>query len=198
MSNTTEKEWEEASSWEANWWGNCCNTFYEEQKQMDYANRMGIKVYWDSQGPHINAEGKKILDVGGGPVSLLLKCVNLGQGHVVDPCDYPQWTQDRYKYAGITLDKSKAEDMNLSGFDEVWIYNLLQHVHDPEKIVKNALKAGKIVRVFDWLEIAGPGHPHYLLEEKMNEWFGGEGKVEKISGGKCYVGIFPGAGYEQQ
>jgi 2-polyprenyl-3-methyl-5-hydroxy-6-metoxy-1,4-benzoquinol methylase len=192
MKEVQKQEWEKESEWEAHWWGNCCNTYFEEQKQFDYAKRMGIKVFWDSQGPHIDMMGKKVLDVGGGPVSLLLKCLNLGKGHVIDPCDYPEWTMERYKAAGITFDKGMAEEMDYTGFDEVWIYNLLQHVQDPAKIVANALKAGKIVRVFDWLEIAGPGHPHYLVEDEMNKWFKGEGKVEVISGGKCYVGVFKG------
>jgi 2-polyprenyl-3-methyl-5-hydroxy-6-metoxy-1,4-benzoquinol methylase len=195
MKEVQKQEWEKESEWESHWWGNCINTFGEEQKHFDYAPKMGIKFYWDAQGPHIDAKGLKILDVGGGPVSMLLKCVNLGKGAIVDPCDYPEWTTKRYESAGITFHKVQAEEMDLSGFDEAWSYNLLQHVQNPEKIVKNMLNAAKIIRVFDWLHIAGPGHPHYLTEKDMNEWYEGEGKVEQISGGLCYSGVFKGHSY---
>jgi hypothetical protein len=191
MKVTTE-EWNEATNWEANWWGNCCNTYGEEGKHFDYAPKMGITFLQSQEGPYIDAGNKSILDVGGGPVSMLLKCRNLKQGHIVDPCDYPAWTIERYKCAHITVSKCQAEEMDVTGFDEVWMYNLLQHVQNPAKIVANSLKAGKIVRVFDWLEIAGPGHPHYLVEDEMNKWFEGQGRVETIKGGKCYYGIFVG------
>ena len=38
-----EHEWGEATVWEKNWWGNCCNTFGEEFKQLAYADKMGLK-----------------------------------------------------------------------------------------------------------------------------------------------------------
>ena len=87
----------------------------------------------------------------------------------------------------------------VTGYDEVWLYNVLQHTQDPEKIIRNAQRAGRIIRIFEWIETRisiNEGHPHSFTEQQLNEWLGGEGKVETLNGqancwGKCYYGIFP-------
>lgn len=192
----SEKVWLEAQKWERDWW-NCRNTYGEETKQLHYAKRMGLELQEDSQGPFINLENKNVLDVGGGPVSLLLKCRNLGNGVVIDPCDYPAWVRERYRSANIVYWRMKAEDMPTDRiYDETWIYNVLQHVENPELVVSNMRRTSKIIRVFDWLEISGIGHPQYLVEKEMSEWFGGYGRVEMGNGGLEYFGIFRGDHYE--
>ena len=115
---------------ERTWWGNCCNTYGEETKQYVYANLMEIKRAYNSFVlPNIS-----VLDIGGGPVSMMLKCSGLKRGLVVDPINYPQWTKDRYKLANIDVKVQSGEDVTETGFDEVWIYNCLQHTIDPEKL----------------------------------------------------------------
>jgi len=191
-------DWHEDNEWEKNWWENCQNTYGEETKQLEYASRMRLDLRYDSKGPYIDLQGKNVLDMGGGPVSLLLKCRNLGICTVADPCEYPQWVEQRYITSGINYFKIKGEDFTSKViFDEVWCYNVLQHVEDPKRIVDNMRKSAKIIRVFDWLEISGIGHPQHLLEEKMNEWYGGQGRVEIGNGGKMYSGIFKGDHYEK-
>ena len=131
------------------------------------------------------------------PTSLLLKCVNRGKSKVIDPLTYPDWAYARYNHADIEWSLVKGEDINETGFDEVWIYNVLQHVIDPAEIIANAKRAGKIIRLFEWLEIGvAPGHPHNLLEDQMNEWLGGSGKTGFNGGGKEYYGIFLGDSYK--
>jgi len=187
-------DWGKAQQWEKTWWGNCANTLGEEQKQMNYAQLMGLKVYANSQSSfNIDMGGKSVLDIGGGPCSMLLKCKNV-RGTVVDPLDYPEWIALRYREAGIDYQKGKGEDINARGFDEVWIYNVLQHVESPQKVIENAKVAGKLIRVFEWLEIGSSiGHPHNLLEHDLNNWFEGRGKVTMGEGGKQYSGIVFGS-----
>lgn len=192
------KTWEKDQAWEANWWGDCVNTYGEETKQFDYAQRMGLHKMADSQGPYFNLNGLSVLDVGGGPISLLLKCRDRGRCVVVDPCHYPAWIERRYKAANIEYRRSKAESMAFDEvFDEVWIYNVLQHVIDPKQVAQKCLEYAKIVRVFEWLEIGiAPGHPHNLLEKDLDRWFEGAGKVEPAPRGKEYFGIFLGRHHE--
>ena len=190
--------WNTAQKWEKRWHqGIGANTFNEERKQFVYAKKMGIEVYSSLETPYNIKNYGKILDIGGGEASLLLKVINPTGCVVVDPCKYPKWISERYKEYGITLIKEKAEDWDCIGFDEVWIYNCLQHCEDPEKICKNALKAGKLVRVFEWVENGiSPGHLHNLTEKDLNKWLEGEGKVERVDesgcNGLCYFGIFMG------
>lgn len=183
--------WELAQVHEAEWWGSCANTLEEELKQLFYAERMGLPVYWRA----INMGGRSVLDVGGGPASLLLKCCNLGYAKVVDPCQWPAWVAARYRDAGIEYQRLPAEEMSESGWDEVWLYNVLQHVRDPEQVVARARKAGKVLRIYEWLEIpADEMHPHTLHMDKLDAWLGARGTVEivetDICHGRAYYGAF--------
>lgn len=195
--------WQDEQEWEKDWWGNCTNTYGEESKQFVYANRMGLKIFSDGKSPYnFNAAGY-ILDIGGGPVSMLLKCPH-ATGLVIDPCSYPDWVYKRYDIGGIKYKIAGGEDISYENeFDEVWIYNCLQHVQDPEKIVYNALKATKtIVRVFEWLEVGiSKGHPHNLTQKSLDEWFKGIGKTEHMNESGCtgfgYYGIFKGLNYDK-
>ena len=195
-----ERTWEDDQEWEVAWWGNCINSWGEEQKQRHYAKCMGLAELSNSQFSfYYDLKDKSVLDIGGGPVSLLLKCVNRGSTKVADPAKYPDWVAARYEAAGIRYTYEKGEDLNVDyGYKEVWIYNVLQHVIDPEVIIQYAYRAWKIIRIFEWLEIGvAPGHPHNLLEDQMNEWLGGQGKVNAdVPRGKEYYGIFLGDSYE--
>ena len=192
--------WEDDQEWELDWWNLCINTWGEEQKQRHYAQCMGLHELSNSQYSfYYDLRERSVLDIGGGPTSLLLKCINRGLTKVADPAQYPDWVKARYKFANIRYTYEKGEELVLDkGYDEVWIYNVLQHVIDPEAIIINARRAGKIIRVFDWLEIGvAPGHPHNLLEDQMNKWLGGRGKVNAdVSRGKEYYGVFLGDSYE--
>lgn len=82
------------------------------------------------------------------------------------------------------------------GFQEAWVYNVLQHVMDPEKIIQVAKRAARVIRLFEWIDIPPhPGHPHELTEANLSKWLGGEGTVEEFKGenglsGKAFYGVF--------
>jgi hypothetical protein len=154
-------------TFESNYWGDCCNTFDEDQKHYVYAKYMGL----DRKGYSFDVHGKSIIDIGGGPTSMLLKTINLKAGLVVDPLKYPDWTYDRYAAKGIDCLVFRGEDVIEEGFDEAWIYNCLQHTDDPELIIKNALKSAKILRIFEWVDIPPhDGHPIELTKFKLDKW----------------------------
>lgn len=187
-------------SFEAAYWGDCTNTFDEEQKHYVYARYMGLTRI----GFSLNAGSKCVLDIGGGPVSMLLKCVHRGQACLVaDPLmmQYPAWVRARYKTAGIpTPCAYRGEDLvaafgNLKQFDEVWIYNCLQHVENPAKIIANAKALAPVLRIFEWINIPPhEGHPHMLTREKLDEWIGQFGQTTNLDGesgcyGEAYYGV---------
>ncbi len=178
---------------EKDFWGNCCFSFEEELKQFEYAKRMGIEI-----GNHdYNVHGKSILDIGGGPVSMLLKARNLWHGCVVDPLQYPVWTLERYISKGISVHVARGEDADTLGlpkFHEVWIYNCLQHTDDPEKIIANAKSLAPVLRLFEWIDLPPhPGHPQELTEEILNRWIGLQpGKTEHLNVNGCVGRAFFG------
>lgn len=202
--------WNKAQAWEAEWHGNCINSLNEELKQIVYAEKMGLIRTPIPKTPYnFDLNGKTILDIGGGAYSLLLKCTNYEDGTTVtDPLmsKYPKWVIDRYNEANIMPLNVAGEDLvGIEGmlhiyWDEVWIYNVLEHTKDPKTVLENALQLGNIVRIFEWLETSlNIGHIHSLKRELLDEWLGGEGKVEMVNRdgavGKAYYGVFKGDNY---
>jgi hypothetical protein len=180
---------------EKDFWGNCTNTFSEDQKHYCYAKHMGLEQTWFG----FDVRGKRILDIGGGPTSMLLKCYNLKEGKVCDPIDYPSWTKDRYKSKNISVAVQRGEDVQEEheGWDEVWIYNVLQHTDDPELIITNAKRAAPVLRIFEWIDIpAHEGHPHMLTQASLEKWIGrGTGETKVFDGqlgclGNAFYGCF--------
>jgi hypothetical protein len=173
---------------ERDYWGDCTNTFDEEQKHFVYA------AYMEIPQSHYGFDvgDKQILDIGGGPVSMLLKCRGDVKGSfVVDPLNYPDWVMDRYGIKGITYIQDRGEDFTreegCESFDEAWIYNCLQHTDDPEKIIKNALDWAPILRIFEWINIPPhEGHPIMLTRALLDEWTGATGRTTALSGQGCY------------
>ena len=189
-------DWDVDQQWESDWWGKCLNTYGEETKQLVYAQKMGLERFHDGKSPYNFSVKGRVLDIGGGPTSILLKCPEVF-GTVVDPCSYPKWVHDRYELANIRYLKLAGEDIGyVDEFDEVWIYNCLQHTQDPEKIIKNSFRAAPIIRIFEWVDTKiTMGHPHSFAKDVLDSWLGGNGKIETLNGegtcrGKCYYGIF--------
>lgn len=188
MSELTRAEWEHThQNFESGWWGDCANTYGEETKQIAYARVMGLDPGpWRAGNPWpvYDLEGRSVVDIGGGPVSMLLKCRNLAGALVVDPCEYPAWTDHRYVMHGIQVEREPAEDWLPRAieagyvFDEAWCYNVLQHVHDPHAIVEGMRQVARRVRIFEWVETeAYLGHPHTLHVTDLERWFGGPGET---------------------
>jgi hypothetical protein len=169
---------------EKNYWGDCCNTFDEDQKHYVYSRFMGLKRV----GYSFDVAGARIIDIGGGPTSMLLKTINLApRSLVVDPLDYPMWIYDRYSTKGIDSMICRGEDIYEEGYDEAWIYNCLQHTNDPELIIQNALRAARTLRIFEWVDIPPhEGHPIELTKEKLDRWIGIEGQTIQLAESGCF------------
>ena len=195
-------DWTEAQEWEKVWHSNCVNSYGEETKQFTYAKKMGLRLAPNEKTPYnYSFNGESVVDLGCGPYPIFLKCQGLSKMVGVDPCPYPDWVYSRFKEANIISVRISGEEFITNDiFDECWIYNLLQHVQNPELVIRNALRVSKILRLFEWIENGiSPGHPQNLTEKDLNKWLGGNGKVEIINEngcvGKCYYGIFKGNHY---
>lgn len=187
---------QETQEWERLWHGNCVNSFGEEAKQITYAHRMGlVNEPRDGKWPVYDLVGKSVIDLGGGPYSMLLKTVNGGALTVVDPCPYPEWVTARYEEAGIEQRIEEAETYDGTGFAECWEYNVAQHVVDPEAFFATAVRCADVLRVFEWIETeTNIGHPHTLHAADLDKWIGGTGTVgfvnENGAYGLAYWGAF--------
>jgi glycosyltransferase involved in cell wall biosynthesis len=180
--------------WESNWWKRVAHASADEaRKQGLYARHMGL--VFNDEGL-IDLDGKSVLDVGGGPMSLLLRTVNGGSLKIVDPLDVPGWVEQRYSNNGIELDQSRAEEMREDGWDEVWIYNVLQHTDRPAGVLRNARAAGRTLRIFEWVKTGvSDGHLHDLSTEFLEGILGPGGREETIHWGDetmsfAFTGVF--------
>jgi len=173
------QDWNETQKHEADYWGNCLGmtAWGEFCKQEMYGREMGLFSDYGTPDGELDLQGKDVLDVGGGPVSMTLRCIYAGQRIVADPCQWPASVLRRYDYYGIQFLRTAGEDLDQrfldsrTSFDEVWIYNVLQHVQDPEKVIDNAvarIAPGGVLRMFEWCYIpADKCHPHVLTPELL-------------------------------
>lgn len=198
------EKWQEAQKFELDWHlYQQFNTYNEETKQYTYASLMGLNYYKTNYYGQIGWDfgEDSLIDIGGGESSILLKS-KARKRTVLDPLmdRFPKWIRERYDCAGIEIISSKAEDFDSGLYDCVLIYNVLEHTDDPEKIIKNARKISKVIRIFEWLDTpTNIGHIHTLTEANLNKWLGGVGKVGTVDRegctGKSFFGVFKGENY---
>lgn len=169
---------EEAQAEELAFWNTPGAELGEQLKQLTYAKYMKLDFIHDGSSPYvIDKTGLSILDVGGGPVSLLLKTI-ADKKVVIDPCEFHEWTIDRYHANGVDIYRRNGETLTRviqnKKFDEVWLYNVLQHTEDPKKIFDNVfkvLKKGGVFRFLDWVDTpTNTAHPISLGYQELAAW----------------------------
>jgi SAM-dependent methyltransferase len=157
-------EWQNAQEWERNWWMTYRNQHPCEVTKNSFVSKMMFL--------HEGVPSSSIIDIGCGPLSLLLR-VPCKKGVALDPIHYGD-LEDAYVTKGIQRLVKRGEDLTAEDgtFDEAWIYNCLQHVEDPTKIIENALTVSKVVRIFEWTYIKPyKGHLHELTPELLTAPF---------------------------
>lgn len=168
-------EWEQASKYERGWWGDCRGSHVDNEvvKQREYARHMAI--------PLDDMLMRSVLDLGGGPCSIMLQCRNVGPDSlVVDPCCYPGWTTERYNSALIRVAQIKAERFVTGTFyNEKWMYNVLQHVESPVDVLKSLLRVpAYTMRIFEWINIPiYEGHLHVITPELLEDTLRVKGRI---------------------
>jgi len=165
--------WEADQDWERDWWGLHWAPHWDDEirKQKGYFRMI--------DSPQLQVGDKSVLDIGCGPVSQLQRCAH-GEGcRGVDPLAVSPETLQRYVDTDVEFLNVKAEEMPVDKqFDEIWMYNTLQHTDSPPEIFKRLLactKVGSAVRIFEWIDLGVcPGHPQNLTEAMFAEVFGGD------------------------
>ena len=173
------QSWSEANEWERQWHSDCVNSYQEETKQISYCQRMGIIPEGiNGRYPVYNFRNQSVIDIGGGPYSILLKGINMVNPTVVDPCNYPFWVKERYKSVGITFIQEKGEDYLEGHYNIGLLYNCLQHTENPEQIIKNIRAMCDVLYIHEWLDTPiSDGHIQTIRESDMNKWLDSKGMV---------------------
>lgn len=115
-----------------------------------------------------NLWGKNIVEIGPADFPALAYCINRGSfSHIIEPMP-----SDHLKRFSIPIASQCAEDAEYKA-DEVWLFNVLQHVIDPHKIVERAKQQSNVIRFFEPINYGiDECHPWNLTMEMFKEWFG--------------------------
>lgn len=183
----TQERWEQALSGELNHYdyGNADN--YKRASFIILKDHFDIDLGTD-------LVGKKVLEVGGGAYPSILHATGLSKAVCVEPNfdNFPEEIKDKFKSSNVEgISIPFEEYKGKIKFDEVWFFNVLQHVRDPLLQIENAKRIAKTIRVFEPIDTATNNeHPHTFSETFFKEQFP-ESEVKIYHGGS--VSGFHGA-----
>lgn len=185
----SQERWEQAQSGEVE--------HYDYGNEENYRNSSYIIL---RDHFHIDTEkdlkDKKILESGGGCHPALSVCSGLERAVNVEPLydKFPEDIKEALNSANIECLSIGFEDYEEeSEFDEVWFFNVLQHVRDPFLQIENAKKIANVIRVFEPIDTAiNNEHPHSFSVEFFKEQFPNTevktyrgGSVARFHGANC-------------
>lgn len=162
MGIITQERWQQAQEAE--------RKFHNESFDEGYAHYMkSYQQYFKYLGIDPNTfSSNKIVEIGPANFPALAYYRNNNVGSIIIeplPSEY-------LKRFGIPIKTEPAEYCEYEA-DEVWLFNVLQHVLDPNLIVERAKKQAKVIRFFEPTNYGvDECHPHNLTMEMFNDWFG--------------------------
>lgn len=158
--------WNAAQEAEAEFHGDPKGNAYEERKRLKYASMLGINTLALANRP-------RVLDMGSGPQGLVGSYSSfLGQGSAaLDPLEFEEDHEQAYRDAGITRIVCAAEDLETEEhWDEVWIYNVLQHVKDPLALLAKAREVSDKIRIWEWCNVSlDTCHIHVITRSMVRD-----------------------------
>jgi len=126
-------------------------------------------------------QGKTIVEVGAGPAPVLAGCENV-HAILIEPLSYPSLLALKGR-AGFDLLIEPAERAleftMVYNAQEAWLFNVLQHVADPELVVEKCKHlSGGVVRFFEPINCPTcVYHPHTFSFSDFQRWFGESAKL---------------------
>ena len=153
--------------------------------------------YFKYLGINQDLNGKSVIEIGPGRVAGLLFCQNYAKSYVLEPTDYPEAD---YLYAGKNLEvvRKIAEEWEFPKVDEVWLFNLLQHVKDPDELIMRCKNAAKVIRFFEPLDLpTNLEHPFSFSMDDFKGYFGDcikeypeTTEAKYFHGARCAYGVW--------
>lgn len=146
-------------------------------------------------GMETDQHGKTIMEIGPADFPALAYCQNY-TGIIVEPMPSDHLslicgTRD------IQIVTSPVEEIELPEVEECWIFNLLQHVIDPELLIAKCKEAAEVIRFFEPVDYPTcEYHPHTFSEADFVRWFGDSvkrykgGSVAGFHGSDCAYGTW--------
>lgn len=143
---------------------------------------------------------KSIAELGCARISSLFFCNNYSTSYVIEPTYYKE--SDKY-YEGKDIVRifDRAEVCKFPTVDEVWLFNVLDHVQDPDYIIDQCKKNSKTIRFFEPIDCGTNNeHPFSFSLNNFKDYFGDcvkhytcpgrEHPSRKFHGADCAYGVY--------
>lgn len=162
-----------------------------ETGKAHYAKSYKQYFLWLSINPDL--KGMNVIEIGPADFPALGYCANIGANSlIIEPMP-----SDFLRRFNLPVSTDMAEDAVYNA-DEVWLFNVLQHVRDPYAIVERAKKQAKVIRFFEPINYGiDDCHPWNLTMEMFRDWFGdcvrhykGNPQAEAFHTHECAYGIW--------
>lgn len=172
-----------------------------DQHTMNYAE--GYMHYMESYqhyfrylGMDFSQGGKSIIEVGPADFPALAYCSDYA-GTIIEPMPSPM-LEEFCEVNGVLLLPYPLEGLTeiVPISDEIWLFNVMQHIIDPEIFIEKCKIAAAVVRFFEPIdEKECIYHPHAYDEYDFREFFPGAVKIyrDKVPGfhqATCAYGCF--------
>lgn len=181
--------WEKSNELESNYWDIFTAEMMTLKHQDLYMEFLDINSDYFTKGDNsLNFSNLKVLDVGGVPISVLLR-TNNGKGNlhdevlegvIIDPAKINKYQLDRYSFFKLNFINDKAENIKKyyseeNFFDECLIYNCLQHAEEPLIILNSIFFISKRIRLSDPINAEiGDCHLRDFSEKYFDSFFTNE------------------------
>lgn len=131
-------------------------------------SRRATQYIFDYLGIEPDQQGAMIVEIGCGPYPATSFVVNL-EPILIEPLGFNQLN----RMIGAQWIRAPFEDTEIKQADEVWLFNCIQHVRDPELVITKAKEIAKVIRFFEPVDYPTcVYHPHTFTQDDFVRWFG--------------------------
>lgn len=165
----TNKRWQQAQEAE--------RRFHNDPKEVAIEKyKDSYRQYFEHLGMDFDLKGKSIIEIGPADIPALYFCDNIGLGsYIVEPMP-SSVLHELANEKRLYVYKHKMEDLDTDINEpekEIWFFNVLQHVIDPDECIRIAKKWTGTIRFFEPVDQPiSDCHPHGPTQADFKRWFG--------------------------
>lgn len=185
-SNITNERWQQAQIAE------------RQQHKMGFNEGIGhyfwaYRNYFKYLGIERNQQYKYILEIGPADFPALMFCENF-RGAIIEPMPSP-FLSEICSRCNIALITRQVEIFHLPKSDEIWLFNIMQHVQNPDEFVNKCKESAETIRFFEPIDQPTcEYHPHTFSKDDYVKWYGGvQNYTDRLPGffdADCVYGIW--------
>src|ERR1044072_7741395 len=195
MEKITKERWNAAQSAER-----ALHTLSRKDGESHYLQ--SYTQYFNLLGLSFDLNGVSFIEIGPADFPALQHCENY-KGWIIEPMpsDILSTICAESEIYLITLPVEEIEKVPTA--DEVWVFNVMQHIIDPEVFVSQCKRMGKVIRFFEPINFPTcEYHPHTFTADDFKGWFGESvniyqgGSIAGFHQADCAYGTYKSSDHE--